>query len=75
VPVEVRDKLGLVPGTPVRFELRDGGVLLRNGGGSTHPVDQVFGRLTLSRPVDALVDEMRGPRPSTARKRVRKPRR
>lgn len=32
-----------------------------------HPVDRVFGRLHLDRPVDTLLDEMRGPRPSVSR--------
>lgn len=63
VPAEVRERLGLRAGTVVSFELRDDGVLLRKGGHGPHPVDRVFGRLRLSRPVDALVDEMRGPRP------------
>lgn len=63
VPAEVRERLGLRAGTVVSFELRDDGVLLRKGGHGPHPVNRVFGRLRLSRPVDALVDEMRGPRP------------
>jgi AbrB family looped-hinge helix DNA binding protein len=74
VPARVRDKLGLLPGTPVLFELREGGVLLRKGAGATHPVDRVFGRLVLPRPVDTLLDEMRGPRPAKARRRRRSPR-
>jgi AbrB family looped-hinge helix DNA binding protein len=73
VPVQVRDKLGLLPGTAVQFELREGGVLLRKGSGAAHPVDRVFGRLTLRRPVDTLLDEMRGPRPAKARRRRRPP--
>jgi AbrB family looped-hinge helix DNA binding protein len=63
IPVEVRERLGLRPGTMVRFELRDGGVLLRKGSEESHPVDQVFGCLKLSRSVDRSLDEMRGPRP------------
>jgi len=76
VPAEVREKLGLVPGTAVQFELREGGVLMRKGGPGPHPVDRVFGRLRLPKSVDALVDEMRGPRPAaggrTARRGPRK---
>jgi AbrB family looped-hinge helix DNA binding protein len=64
LPVEVRAKLGLTVGTAVQFELREGGVLLRKGGGALHPVDRVFGRLKLDRPVDTLLDEMRGSRPA-----------
>lgn len=63
VPVEVRNRLGLVPGTPVEFELREGEVVLHKGEKARHPVDEVFGILKLERPVDDLLDEMRGPRP------------
>jgi antitoxin PrlF len=70
LPAEVRAKLGLTVGTAVQFELREGGVLLRKGGGALHPVDRVFGRLKLNRPVDTLLDEMRGPGP--ARKAARR---
>lgn len=63
VPAEVRNKLGLSPGTVVVFELHEKGALLRKGGAGRHPVDRVFGTLTLGKPTDALMDEMRGPRP------------
>jgi AbrB family looped-hinge helix DNA binding protein len=63
VPVEVREKLGLAAGTVVVFELRANGVLMRKGSKGEHPVDRVFGTLRLGRPVDALLDDMRGPRP------------
>jgi AbrB family looped-hinge helix DNA binding protein len=63
LPAELREKLGLVPGTAVRFEVRPGGILVRKGKAGAHPVDQVFGRITLEKPVDTLLDEMRGPRP------------
>ena len=72
VPAPVRDKLGLAPGTAVQFELREGGVLLRKGRGGAHPVDQVFGRLRLRKPVDALLDEMRGPRLAPGRRIARR---
>jgi AbrB family looped-hinge helix DNA binding protein len=65
VPAALREKLGLAPGTRVQFELTEGGVLLRKGSGGAHPVDQVFGRIKLEKSVDALLDEMRGPRPAT----------
>ncbi|MFQ5740039.1 MAG: AbrB/MazE/SpoVT family DNA-binding domain-containing protein [Acidobacteriota bacterium] len=65
VPVKVRAQLGLFPGTPVEFELRGNGVLLRKGISGTHPVDRVFGVISLPKPVDQLLDEMRGPRPDT----------
>ncbi|MFL6233750.1 MAG: AbrB/MazE/SpoVT family DNA-binding domain-containing protein [Thermoanaerobaculia bacterium] len=63
LPVEIRDQLGLEPGVVVSFEVREGGVLLRKGTSSKHPVDRVFGSLRLEKPVDNLLDEMRGPRP------------
>jgi len=63
IPAKVREKLGFVPGTVVRFQLREGSALLRKGTPGLHPVDQLFGRLKLPKPVDALLDEMRGPRP------------
>ena len=62
LPDEVRERLGLVPGTPVEFELREEGLLLRKGAASNHPVDQVWATLHLGRPVDEVLDEMRGPR-------------
>ena len=64
LPAEVRAKLGLTVGTAVQFELSEGGVLLRKGGGALPPVDRAFGRLELDRRVDTLLDEMRGPRPA-----------
>src|SRR5262249_16013073 len=63
VPVEMRERLGLLPGTPVEFELQEEGVLLRKGISGRHPVDKVWATLRLERPVDDLLDEMRGPRP------------
>jgi len=64
VPVTIREQLGLVPGTPVSFELCRGGVVLRKGVAGPHPVDRAYGQLVLDGPVDAVVDRLRGPRPS-----------
>jgi len=69
LPGPVRQKLGLRAGTPVEFELREGGVLVRKGVRGVHPVDALFGTLKIERPVDELLDEMRGPRPATRRRR------
>jgi antitoxin PrlF len=63
VPVELREKLGLEPGTVIQFELRDGAIFMRKGAQSRHPVDELFGHLHLGKPIDDLLDEMRGPRP------------
>jgi AbrB family looped-hinge helix DNA binding protein len=72
VPAELREKLGLAPGTVVQFELREGGVLLRKGGSGPHPVDRLFGRLKLAKPVDVLLDAMRGPRPAARARSARR---
>ena len=72
LPAEVREQLGLVPGTAVQFEVRAGAVVIRKGAGTAHPVDQMFGHLRLGQPVDDLIDAMRGPRPRrTKRSRTR----
>lgn len=63
VPAEVRSRLGLQPGTVVLFEFHDNGALIRKGTSGEHPVDRLFGILRLHKPTDALLDEMRGPRP------------
>lgn len=75
VPVEVREQLGLVPGTAVEFLVREGEAVLRKDRQAREPVDRVFGTLTIGRSVDALVDEMRGPRPASSRRRRARPRR
>jgi AbrB family looped-hinge helix DNA binding protein len=69
VPIELREKLGLAAGTVIQFELRDGAVLLRKGTPNDHPVDRLFGRLKLGKPVDEILDEMRGPRPAHRKKK------
>ena len=40
IPAEIREKLGLRPGTVVSFELREGGAFLHKGGPGDHPVDR-----------------------------------
>jgi antitoxin PrlF len=64
VPLAVRDRLGLPPGTPVTFELIEGAVILRKGRADDHPVDRVFGRVRLGTSVDRFLDDLRGPRPT-----------
>ena len=71
IPAELREEMGLRAGTPVVFERRPEGALLRRGTQGVHPVDRAFGRLRLGDGVDALMDEMRGPRPTAGRKRGR----
>jgi AbrB family looped-hinge helix DNA binding protein len=72
VPIELREKLGLEAGTVIQFELRDGAIFMRKGTLNDHPVDRVFGILDLGKPVDEILDEMRGPRPVRPKKRLAK---
>jgi AbrB family looped-hinge helix DNA binding protein len=60
IPIDLREKLELTPGTVVQFELHDGAVFLRKGNHEGHPVDRLFGSLSLGKPVDEILDEMRG---------------
>jgi AbrB family looped-hinge helix DNA binding protein len=69
VPIELREKLGLEAGTVIQFELRDGAIFMRKGTQAHHPVDELFGHLHIGRPVDDLLDEMRGPRPGPRKKK------
>ena len=69
VPVEIRSKLGLNPGTVVTFQLTKKGALLRKGSSGQHPVEQVYGMLNTNRRTDDLLDEIRGPRPVKRAKR------
>jgi AbrB family looped-hinge helix DNA binding protein len=74
IPIEIREYLGLKAGTPVVFQKHPQGALLRKSTSGTHPVDQVFGRLSATASVDVLLDEMRGPRPAQAQGKHRRPR-
>ncbi|HEX5041300.1 MAG TPA: AbrB/MazE/SpoVT family DNA-binding domain-containing protein [Candidatus Polarisedimenticolaceae bacterium] len=69
VPVEVREKLGLKPGTPVVFELREGAAILKKGTGPVHPVDLVYGIAPYIESTDELLDAMRGPVPEDLRRK------
>jgi AbrB family looped-hinge helix DNA binding protein len=71
VPIQVRDQLGLSTGTEIEFVVRDGEAVIRKGGGASHPVDRVYGRLKLPKSVDVLLDAMRGARPKKAKTRRR----
>ena len=50
-----------------------GGALLKKGHRGDHPVDVLYGRLKLGRPVEEIVDEVRVPRPAKARPSRRRP--
>ncbi len=69
VPIEVREKLGLHPGTVVHFEVVEGGALIKKGERDRSAVDRVYGILRANRSVDSVIDEMRGPRPRRRRGR------
>ncbi|MGH8674180.1 MAG: AbrB/MazE/SpoVT family DNA-binding domain-containing protein [Burkholderiales bacterium] len=72
VPAAVRDALGLVAGTAVDFLVREGEAVMRKSRQGADPVDRVYGKLHLTRSVDALLDDMRGPRPARARAKRRR---
>ena len=63
IPAAVRAQLGLLAGTPVEFEVQGDVVVLRKGRSGDHPIDKGWGRLKLGKPVDRLVDDLRGPGP------------
>jgi hypothetical protein len=42
----------------------------RKGSDRDHPVDRVFGRLSLRKTVDAIIDQLRGPRPIQRREKA-----
>jgi len=71
VPVQIRSKLGLRPGTVVTFEMTRKGALLRKGTSGTHPVDEFYGILDSGKRTDDLLDELRGPRPVKRRAKRR----
>lgn len=71
IPVKVQRELGLRAGTPVEFELRGGGVMLRKAAPSKDPVDEVYGMLRGQGlpSSDELIEELRGPAPWSKPKR------
>ena len=46
---------------PVEFMVREGEAVMRKGRQGADPVDAVYGKIKLPRPVDAVIEEMRGP--------------
>jgi hypothetical protein len=71
VPVGIRNKLGLHPGTVVTFEMTSKGALLRKGNFGKHPVDQIYGVLNSESATDDLLAELRGPKPVKPRAKRR----
>jgi AbrB family looped-hinge helix DNA binding protein len=61
IPKALRERLGIRAGQKLDFH-EEGGRLIATKGTSGHdPAVSVFGILRLPAPVDALIDEMRGP--------------
>jgi antitoxin PrlF len=65
IPKPLRDRLGIRKGQVLDFTADDGRLVAVKAKPEVHPVDAVYGILELGRPVDELIDEMRGPRPKT----------
>ncbi len=59
IPKAIRDKLGLKPGTRLRFELDKGKILISKEI-SKDPIERVRGILPYVKPSDQLIAELRG---------------
>jgi len=60
IPKHLRDRLGIKPGEQVEFSEEDDRLVLRKADQMAR-VRSVYGSLRLPRPVDELIEEMRGP--------------
>ena len=65
VPADIRDQMGLLPGTVVEFKITAKGALLRKRVSPSHPIDRLYGILKSPGRTDDLLDALRGPRPSS----------
>jgi antitoxin PrlF len=63
IPKALRDRLGIRPGEVLDFE-EHAGQLVATKVALEDPVDAVYGILEIDRSSDALVDQLRGPRPT-----------
>ena len=63
IPVAIRVRLGLQAGTPVEFEIQGEVAVIRKGRTGDHPIDRGWRHIDLGKPVDEIIDELRGPRP------------
>ncbi|HEU0057818.1 MAG TPA: AbrB/MazE/SpoVT family DNA-binding domain-containing protein [Gaiella sp.] len=59
IPKKLRDRLGITPGAVLEFR-EDAGVLLATKASGEDAIAAVFGIIDTDRPVDDLVEEMRG---------------
>ena len=64
IPKPLRDRLGIRPGEVLDFE-EQGGQLIARKSDSRDPVDALYGTVELPARTDALLDELRGPRPAS----------
>ena len=63
IPVAIRERLGIHPGSTVEFELVDGGVIVRkasDGGRGAALVERLRGRATTSMTTDEIMALTRG---------------
>jgi AbrB family looped-hinge helix DNA binding protein len=64
IPLEIREQLGILPGSRVEFELVDGGVLVRKsaegGGRGAELVARLRGRATTRMTTDEIMQLTRG---------------
>jgi AbrB family looped-hinge helix DNA binding protein len=59
IPKKIRDRLGIRAGQVLDFRDEDGRLIVSKVR-TQSPADMVYGILQLPKPVDALIDEMRG---------------
>ena len=59
IPKRLRDRLGIVPGAVLEFR-EESGTLVASKASSADAIESVYGILDVGRPVDELVDELRG---------------
>jgi AbrB family looped-hinge helix DNA binding protein len=59
IPKQLRDQLGIGPGVVLEFR-EDAGTLVASKVSGEDAVASVYGILDVGRPVDELVDELRG---------------
>lgn len=60
IPKGLRERLGIKPGEVLDFE-EEAGTLVARKVAPADPVDSLYGIVSLGRPTDELVDELRGP--------------
>ena len=59
IPKPLRDRLGIVPGAVLEFR-EEAGTLIASKAGTDDVIATVYGIIDVDRPVDELVEELRG---------------